>query len=60
MKKLARIFSRGFWQQLSIALVCGDNNYHSTFLWDYWKSYVGSDGKTYYDNWGILKAYLTA
>lgn len=56
--KFCRIFRKAFWSQFWIALVYGDNHYPSMFLWDYWKSYVGSDSKTYYDNWGILKSYL--
>lgn len=57
--KVSRLFRKALWEQFLIALIHGDSHYPSVLLFDYWKSYVGSDNKTYYDNWGILKAYLT-
>lgn len=54
-----RILTRGFWEQLYIAFLYGDNHYPSMWLWDYWRSYVGTDHRTYYRNWAILKDYLT-
>lgn len=58
MKIISKLFNKGFWEQLYIILRYGDNNYPSILLWTYWKSYVGNDCKTYYDNKGILKSYL--
>lgn len=54
-----RILTKGFWEQLYIALVYGDNHYPSMWLWGYWRSYVGKDHCTHYRNWAILKDYLT-
>ena len=56
--KWKRIFTKGFWEQLYIALVWGDNHYPSVYLYGYWRSYVGKNFKTYYRNWAILKDYL--
>ena len=56
--KLDKVFHVGFWKQLSIALFHGKNHYPSAYMWGCWKSYVGLDGKTYYDHWGTLSNWL--
>ena len=56
--KLDKVFHVGFWKQLSIALFHGKKHYPSVYVWGCWKSYVGLDGKTYYDHWGTLSNWL--
>lgn len=53
-----KIFTLGFWEQLLIVIIYGDNHYPSVDLWHYWRSYVGEDNKTYFRNLSILKDYL--
>ena len=58
MKKLGKLFSKAFCEQLWIVVRYGDKHYPSMLMWNHWVSYVGADNKTYYDNKGVLKSWF--